>query len=86
MADCCAESLSADRMTGRIGYELPESGNYRSGFAFVDAGSSLLSLVGDFDGIYTFDLISRNKKRRLFSDHGCCVYSSNIGTAIGSAA
>lgn len=68
----------------RIGYELPESGRYRAGYAQVDSTSSLLSLVGDFSGMYSFDLISGKKKKRLFHDHGSCIYSSSAGGLIGS--
>ena len=68
----------------RIGYELPESGRYRSGFAHSDTGSLLLSLVGDFEGLYTFDMISGKKKKRSFQDKGSCMYSCSAGSLIGS--
>lgn len=70
----------------RIGYELPESGSFRAGFAQVDSSSTLLSLVGDFNGLYSFDLISGKKKKRNFADHGSCVYSSPSGSVVGSTA
>ena len=68
----------------RIGYELEESGYFRAGHCYVDSGSQILSLVGDFDGLYTFDLISSKKKKRAFSDRGCCIDSNIHGSLIGS--
>ena len=68
----------------RFGYELPESGSYRNGYAHVDTGSILLSLVGDFEGMYTFDLLSGKKKKRSFQDKGSCLYSCSAGSVIGS--
>lgn len=68
----------------RIGYELEESGLYRAGYAYIDSGSKVLSLVGDFNGLYTFDLVSGKKKKRSFLDKGCCIYSSVGGSLIGS--
>ena len=40
--------------------------------------------MGDFDGLYTFDLISGKKKKRAFADKGCCIYSNIGGSLIGS--
>lgn len=57
---------------------------YRAGHAYIDSGSKILSLVGDFDGLYTFDLVSGKKKKRAFLDKGCCIYSSIGGSLIGS--
>lgn len=57
---------------------------YRAGHAYIDSGSKILSLVGDFDGLYTFDLVSGKKKKRAFLDKGCCIYSSVGGSLIGS--
>ena len=71
-------------MKRRIGYEMPESGHYRAGFADIDDSTTLLSLVGDFEGFYTFDIVSGKKKKRLFQDQGSCVYSSSAGSVIGS--
>lgn len=50
----------------------------------MDSGSKVLSLVGDFDGLYTFDLVSGKKKKRAFPDKGCCIYSNLGGSLIGS--
>ena len=63
---------------------MPDSGHYRAGFADVDGSTTLLSLVGDFDGVYTFDLTSGKKKKRMFQDQGSCIYSSGIGSLVGS--
>lgn len=63
---------------------MPDSGRYRAGFADVDGSTTLLSLVGDFDGVYTFDLTSGKKKKRLFQDQGSCIYSSGVGSLVGS--
>ena len=68
----------------RIGYELPESGSFRAGYAQVDSTSTLLSLVGDFSGLYSFDLVSGKKKKRNFAEHGSCIYSSPSGSVVGS--
>ena len=67
-----------------LGYETPDSGHYRAGFADVDGSTALLSLVGDFDGIYTFDLNSGKKKKRAFQDQGSCIFSSAGGSLVGS--
>ena len=40
--------------------------------------------MGDFDGLYTFDLVSGKKKKRAFADKGCCIYSNIGGSLIGS--
>ena len=79
-----AKYVFSTSLLQRIGYELPESGRYRAGYAQVDSSSSLLSLVGDFSGMYSFDLISGKKKKRLFHDHGSCIYSCSTGGLIGS--
>lgn len=75
---------SARHLKCRIGYEMPESGHYRAGFADIDESTTLLSLVGDFEGVYTFDIASGKKKKRLFQDQGSCIYSSSAGSVIGS--
>lgn len=76
--------FSFDSIICRFGYELPESGRFRAGFADIDGSTALLSLVGSFEGLYTFDISSGKKKKRPFQGQGSCIYSNAIGSLIGS--